>query len=406
MSPNAVRIVETAAALLLKARQVVQSGGSTEDATEALRSAVVSFTRAYQMEQEFDPAGDRTELLAEEDHCLQHFFHSAPSWLGAKVAVLLRKANYLTHAAPYMPPLDEEGEWDARALAAEIRTACKETGALFGYLVEKSIVPEFRGEERLRFEAGDWVEYAEFDWGSWRTHEAVVVEARYPLLLVRYQDRRLDELDLTIAYVRPLDRPRLDLDEPLEHRRLAFERLLHARAIEPEAASPGEAVLGLARHLRTCACCGFPTRRLRVPDYARLNQHASPIQPACVLCAWNDADAAAETQPQRVFGAYNGPYSLATARQNFERRYSMFGPDDQRPEAVRHATPEIRRLKVNTIALFDGVRDATAQAERDELWRAAWSLLHRICGQADQVADRRPVDSRIGAALRSAAAEL
>jgi hypothetical protein len=406
MTTEAVRIVETATALLLRARQAVQQG-DMDEATEALRTAVCCFARAYLVEQEFDPAGDRPLLNAPDDDLLRQFFDSAPDWLGAKVAVLLRKVNYLTHAAPYMPPLDDDGEWDARALETEVQTACRETGALFGYLVRNAFVPDFRGEVQLRFKPGDWVEYAEFDWGTWHARPGVVLEARWPTILVRYEDRRLDELDLTIAYVRPLNRPPLALDEELEARRTAFERLLYYRELDPEPTRPAETVLGPARHLRTCPCCGYPTRRLRMPDYARLIRRSYPVQPACTLCGWNDLDPAPEDAPDRAISDVNPGYSLSTARQNFADHHTMFAATDSTAEAVRHRGDHVRRMKANAIALLDGILDSDARRERDELWRAACSILRQIGGEQETLApERASRDSRIGAALRSAASEL
>lgn len=406
MTADAVRIVETATALLLRARQAVQQG-DMDEATEALHAAICCFARAYLVEQEFDPAGDGPLLHAPDDDLLRQFFDSAPGWLGAKVAVLLRKVNYLTHAAPYMPPLDDDGEWDALALETEVQTACREAGALFGYLVRNAFVPDFRGEVQLRFKPGDWVEYAEFDWGTWHARPGVVLEARWPTIVVRYEDRRIDELDLTIAYVRPLDRAPLALDEPLEARRTAFERLLHQRELDPEPTRPAETVLGPARHLRTCPCCGYPTRRLRMPDYARLIRRSFPVQPACTLCAWNDADPASEEQPTRAVSTENPGYSLHAARENFQAHHVMFSATDPTAEAVRHRGGHFRRMKSNAIALLDGILDTNSRVERDELWRAAWSLLRQIGGDHEPAPQERASrDSRIGAALRSAASEL
>ncbi len=401
MSPEAVNLVERASALLLHASDAAERAGCSEDTTDAVRSALASFARAYLIDK------GENGIPEQDDGCLRHFFGVAPQWLGAKVAVLLRKLNYLTYSAPYMPALQDEGEWDGQAMQTEIKTACREASALCGFLVRKAVVPDFRGEESLCFAPGDWIEYSEFDWGAWRPRAAVVLAARWPQLLVRYEDRRIDELDLTIAFVRPLDRPPVDLSSPVEARRTAFERLLAARKLEPESSRVSEAVLGTARYIRTCPCCGYLTRRLRVPDYARLSGHAHPMVPACVLCGWNDSDHAAEANPSRPSRGPNGRYSLDRARENFGVHHSIFDESDASVEAERHHLPGVRKQKAAAIALLDAVVESSDPDERSQMWTSAWQLLRRMSGEREsERSDNGQVDSRIGTAVRTAAAEL
>jgi hypothetical protein len=108
----------------------------------------------------------------------------------------------------------------------------------------------------------------------------------------------------------------------------------------------------------TCPCCGYPTL---------FGRGGYDI---CELCDWED-DAQDEPHAREVWGGPNKDYSLAKARENFERFLVMYGPERD-PRGSGPDSEAQRAAKAEVVRAFQAVIAASLpDAPQDErLWRA------------------------------------
>lgn len=85
-------------------------------------------------------------------------------------------------------------------------------------------------------------------------------------------------------------------------------------------------------HVFTCPCCGYPTLS---------NRGGYDI---CPLCGWED-DGQDSHNAAMVLGGPNGDYSLAEARENFERHQTQYRPEDSRFERETARREWVRRVR-------------------------------------------------------------
>lgn len=386
-----------AAYLLLIARRSLETEPLDAPAVaELLHEAVARFAEGYVGRASFEPVA-----AAGRDVHLDRFFNAAPHRLAVKVAAVVRKLNYLSHGAPYAPAL---GRWRADDIREELGHAAEEAAALLGHLSLGTPLPPFRGEDHLVAEPGDGVEYVLYDWGEWETHRCVAVAATPPYLLLRFGDRHVEEVDTTISYVYTVAPGAVDLAEPLERRRTAFEVLLYTDDVVGEDDRAATFHLGLGRVLYTCPCCGYPSRRRRAPAFARLPVVAPATTPACELCGWADSPDDDRRDAETWNGAGNGGVPLAEARRNALDHGHMFGADADDELAGPYRSPGVQRVR----ALFNALAGEDDPRRRPELWEAALAALGHVAPGVlpEPKMSFNDTRERIHIAARSAAAAL
>jgi hypothetical protein len=105
-----------------------------------------------------------------------------------------------------------------------------------------------------------------------------------------------------------------------------------------------------------CPCCGYPTL------YGRGGWGI------CELCDWED-DGQDDSHANEVWGGPNGKYSLAEARSNFRKYYTMYSPD-KTPTRFRNSNNETeKRYKREIMKIFDTIKSETDPKKLSTLWR-------------------------------------
>lgn len=374
----------SATTLLLKTRRLL--GEDLLDApavADLLHEALTQFATDYTRARSFEAT---QQGVLDRDVLFDQFFGAAPSWLAEKVATLLRKLNYLTHGSPYAPV---EQLWDTERVRREFVHAADEVAALLNHHHLGTPVPLFRGEQRLTASPGDLVEYELYDWGRWENHVCTVIAVSPPYVLLRFRDRHIEEVDTTISFVYTIETGAVDLSDPIESRRTAFELLFFTDDLDTEDGRVGTLHYGPGRSLYTCPCCGYPSRRRRTPSFPRLLSLSYPTTPRCCLCGWADSPQDDHNDPDTWTGIDNGDTTLAHARRNVLLHGDMFdpgGPDEAtapyREDGPCHATVQRARSLFNVVTKEEDV------SLRPNLWRAAFTALGLVAPEV--VSEARP----------------
>lgn len=394
-----------ATTLLLKTRRHLNEDPLDAPAVaDLLHEALTRFATDYTRARSFEATQQGT---LDRDLHLDQFFGAAPLWLAEKAATLLRKLNYLAHGSPYVP-VDQS--WDSERVRSEFVHAADEVAALLNHHHLGTPVPHFRGEHRLTARPGDLVKYELYDWGRWENHACTVVAVTPPYVLLRFRDRHIEEVDTTISFVYTVETGAVDLSDPIESRRTAFELLLFTDDLDTEDGRIGTLHYGPGRSLYTCPCCGYPSRRRRTPSFPRLLSPSYPTTPRCCLCGWADSPQDDHSDPDTWTGSDNGDITLAQARGNVLRHGDMFdsgAPDEAtapyREDGPRGAAVRRARSLLNVLTKEEDI------GLRPTLWRAAFAALGLVAPEMMSEAQRpeyRDSRERINDAVRAAAGTL
>ncbi len=102
-----------------------------------------------------------------------------------------------------------------------------------------------------------------------------------------------------------------------------------------------------------CPCCGYPTLMER-GGYE-----------ICCLCNWED-DGQDDPHADEIWGGPNGGYSLTEARENFQRYWVMYHPDNDTRIAPGDSDRTLQAKKT-MVGAFEKIKNAD-DAEQKDLW--------------------------------------
>ena len=306
------------------------------------------------------------------------FYDEAPPSLGLKVATVVRKLRSLEVAAPYEPSA-AESRWSLGDVRHELRAIAGELRHLAVYTTARHDIPAFRGEDAAVLTVGAWVRHCDQEWGRWITRTGKVVGIDSPRLFVRFRDTGVEALDLSLAVLKSTRRRPEPVTER-EARRTWFDLLL-TRTPGLRPTRDPDRLFGsrTAQYVYTCACCGYPTRWVRFPQWRLVGLRSPAVEPRCALCDWADGEGQDDEDVTAVLGGLNGTSSLIAARQAFEVGGSMYpaGADSER--ASWHRGAGFVKAKRAVRSLFEGVRRAGDEdTAAYTAWRAACERLERL----------------------------
>lgn len=394
----ATRCHQTASALLLQtSRALSRDFLDVETVAHTLREAFIQAARSFLAQRTLFGG----EKLA-EDAVIADWFDLAPRSLGSKGATVLRKLNFLSYGSPYRPVLDGEPDWDVETIRGEFARIADEIAQLLTHDTVGSPLPSFRGEEDTCPPPGSVVTYSLYDWDMWSQATCVVVRSHPPQLLLRFADRHYEEIDATISLVQPIPGQRANLDEPFEARRTRFELLLYDDDVGLYDDPYFPPTLGIGRAVITCACCGYPTRRLQFPAFLHLQTTTSGLE-RCPLCGWNQ-----EPEPIafNADGTSSIPPPLREARAQVRASLVAFAPDDDSEIAAQHRNPlrlaQVERARI----LYDGLLAADTPQERTDIWAATQKILSSLRASPQVRGQRHRGEQRVTIAVQQALASL
>ena len=93
---------------------------------------------------------------------------------------------------------------------------------------------------------------------------------------------------------------------------------------------------GMDKTLYTCPCCGYPSLSTRGGFEV------------CDICCWED-DGQDSNNAEEILGGPNSDYSLKEARENFDKHFTCYRPDDK--DAFEQSSERIERAKMIAIEL-------------------------------------------------------
>jgi hypothetical protein len=305
-------------------------------------------------------------------------YDEAPPALGLKVATVVRKLRSLEVAAPYEPTAAGE-RWSLDEVRCELKAVVAELRHLAVYTTARHDIPPFRGEDPGVITVGAWVRHCDLEWGRWATRLGKVVGLDSPRLFVRFRDTGVEALDLSLAMLKSTRRRPEPVTER-EERRTWFDLFL-ARTPGLRPTRDPDRLFGsrTAQYAYTCSCCGYPTRRVRFPQWRLVGLRSPATEPRCALCDWADGEGQDDEDASAILRGPNGPFSLAEARAAFEVSGSMYPPGADDERAAWHRGAGIVKAKRAVRSLFEGVRRAGHEDPAAyTAWRAACERLERL----------------------------
>jgi hypothetical protein len=305
-------------------------------------------------------------------------YDQAPPFLGLKVATVVRKLRALEASSPYRQGVPER-YWTLNDARDELRAIVGELRHLAVYSTARHDMPPFRGEDAGVLTVGAWVKHHEREWGRWTVRTGKVVGVDPPRVFVRFRDAGVEALDLSLATLQSTSRRPDPVDER-EARRTWFDLLL-VRTPGLRPTRDPDRLFGsrTAQYVYTCACCGYPTRWVRAPQWRLVGRRSPAAETRCALCDWADSDGQDDEDATVVLANMNGPFSLADAREAFEATGSMYPPTFESERAAWHRSVSAVKAKRALRSLFEGVRRAGHEDPAAyTAWRAACERLERL----------------------------
>lgn len=362
---------QAASAMLLARRLVDEPDLDVAEVSGVLRFALARCCAAYlaAVGAPPDPA-DPARIIGT-------LYDEAPPTLGLKVATIVRKLRSLESGGAYQPGTD--ARWTLADVRRELRAITGELRHLAVYTTARHDVPPFRGEDPGVLTIGAWVTHCDQEWGRWISRLGKVVGLDSPRVFVRFRDTGVEALDLSLAMLKATRRRAEPVTER-ESRRTWFDLFL-ARTPGLRPTRDPDRLFGsrTAQYVYTCACCGYPTRWVRFPQWRLSGLRSPAAESRCALCDWADGEGQDDEDASVVLGGLNGMTSLVAARVAFEAGGSIYpaGADGER--AAWHRGAGFVKSKRAVRSLFEGVRRAGDEdTAAYTAWRAACERLERL----------------------------
>lgn len=119
----------------------------------------------------------------------------------------------------------------------------------------------------------------------------------------------------------------------------------------------------------TCPCCGYPTLEARA------------CYDICCLCDWED-EGQDDDNLAEFAGGPNGAYSLAQARENFVKYYTMYSPNNNTSISGGDSAERLA-LKRELIAVFEQLLQSQGK-ENITFWQQALKIERKLYNESKQ----------------------